>query len=138
MRVQVGSPRRLWDRVVPKRLDEICRLRRGRCGRRDDGEGRRVALLVDVRRRDDLDPLGSRERILQVDEPRIGAALVAPCLGQLLGELGLKLLRLLLLRRRGLLLALELANAGPTAMLLAAPVTVHRTGRRLATPLRMA
>ena len=64
--------------------------------------------LVDLRRCDHVHVGGRGERVLELHDPRVGAAVVTTGLGQLLRQLVLELLRLLLLslRLRGLLLEL--------------------------------
>ena len=78
------------------------RSRVGRRRRRDHGEDRGVARLVDLGRRDHRHPLRLLQPALERRQPRVGAALVAAGVRQLLGELLLQLLGLLLLVLRQL------------------------------------
>ena len=99
---------RLWNDEVAKLGHKVgsrghSGIRRG--NRREDS---RVPGFVDVRRGDDLDALRPRDPVLKPHEPRIGSALVASRLRQLVRQLCLQLLGLLLLLLRLLLLALEL------------------------------
>ena len=98
---------RRWDRVVPQLLHEVgCRARR-RTALGDHTEDHRVALLVDHRLDDALDVGGLRQRVLQLHDARIRAALIAAGLRHLGGQLILEGERLLLLGLGSGLLLLE-------------------------------